>query len=155
MSGTVTIGCKLPNGLVLRIFRMEEEAEPVMGGGSRMRKVARQIGEAIEVKGYSKPFGEEPRAQIIGGYALTPGIDGDFWELWWNQNQSSAIVRNGLIFAHDRTEDTAAQAKEQKATWDGLAPLIPDVDRRIPKRIDRNGKLIPAIQKFDGKTEAA
>lgn len=37
---SVTVGCKLPHGLTMRVFDMVETQEPVMGGGFRAVKVA-------------------------------------------------------------------------------------------------------------------
>ena len=35
MPGTVVVACKIPNGVILRNFKMEPTQELVMGGASR------------------------------------------------------------------------------------------------------------------------
>lgn len=129
----VTVACKLPHGLVLRLFRMEEEAELVMGGGTRMRKVARPTGEQVVLHGNAVPFGTIPMHRIIGGYALTEGVDKDFFDAWLEQNKSAAYVRNGLVFAYEKAEATEGRARENASRLSGLEPLNKDGDPRVPK----------------------
>jgi hypothetical protein len=69
----VTIMCKLPNGILLRLF------------GER---------RTFHVKGPAKRYGRS-----VGGYALTPNIPRVFWLAWLEQNKAFDAVRNGLIFA--------------------------------------------------------
>ena len=56
-SKTVTVGCKMPGGLVLRLFQMNTEHEQVMGGGSREVKVARMKDKAVRINGCAVPAG--------------------------------------------------------------------------------------------------
>lgn len=131
MPGKVTVACKLPHGLQLRIFTMEESNEPVMGGGFRKVKVARQKGGVVVLKGVASPAGV-PKP-LTRGYALTENVDAEFWDAWWTQNQEHDAVKNGMIFAHERFDEVAAQAKEHEATPSGAEPLNPKKDRRSPK----------------------
>lgn len=139
MSGTVTVACKLPNGLLLRVFQMVDSNEPVMGGGWRDVKRAEPFGEQVHIKGYALPANMQGIGLHVGGYALTPNVDADFWELWLNQNRDADYVRNGLIFAHEKKADAIAESKEKAQVWDGMGPLIPTKagsttrDRRSPK----------------------
>ena len=51
---TVSMGCKLPNGLRMRLFQMHTEKEAVMGGGVRDVQRARQKGTSIVIRGSSR-----------------------------------------------------------------------------------------------------
>lgn len=144
MSGQVTVACKIPNGLILQLSQLVDTAE-VTPQGYRTIKKAQPIGPQVHIAGYSAPFMAAARAPIVCGYALTRGVDADFWEAWLNQNHDADCVRNGLIFAHEKTADTRAQAKEQRAVTDNQGPLVPDTDRRIPTKRNKDGKQVPAI----------
>lgn len=146
MSGTVTVACKIPNGLILRLFEMVDTTE-VMPNGHRTIKKAQPKGSPVQIAGYSHEFMQAPRSALAsGGYALTHGVDADFWEEWLNQNRDADYVRNGLIFAQEKTADVRAQAKEHRDVADNQGPLVPDTDRRIPQRRNRDGKMVSAIQ---------
>lgn len=136
---TITVASKMPNGLVLRLFRMEEFAEPVMGGGQRQSQRAIQTGDEYTLNGTAFSIeralrGDLPRHQIAGGFALTPGIPRDFWEQWLKQNEKSDMVRNGLIFAQASEQRARDAALEKEGLRSGLEPLDPD---RLPADVRR------------------
>ena len=145
MAGTVCVACKVPNGLILQLFEMADTTE-VTPTGHREIKKARLKGEQVKIAGYSRELMKEARAPIANGFALTRGVDADFWEEWLNQNRDADYVRNGLIFAHAQTADTRAHAKELRDVVDNQGPIVPDTDRRLPQRRNRAGKLVAAIQ---------
>lgn len=125
MGAAVDVCCKLPNGLHLAVFRMEDHVEPVMGGG--VRTVQRAVPEGrVTVRGTGRRL-DDPR--IVGGYAVTRGVDADLWARWMAQNKDSDIVRNGLIFADEKPAMATGKAKEQADIRSGLEPLDPD---RLP-----------------------
>lgn len=135
---TVTVACKQPNGIILRLFQMVDMAEPVMGGGTRMVKQAQPIGKSYVIRGPAIPFGKIPEFQIVGGYALTEGIPGDFWDTWCEQNKDSDLLLKRMMFAHERTTTVVGLAKDQKGLTSGLEPLNPDKDPRNPKSKNSN-----------------
>jgi hypothetical protein len=139
MAGTVTVACKLPHGLILRLFRMETRNEPVMGGGTREVQVATQVGEPVVIKGYAAPFGQVPSVPIEGGYALTPNVDADFWAAWVKQNEDHDAVRNRLIFANEKSESAQRKAKDQTKVRSGLEPIDP---QRLPKGIEPGNRSV-------------
>ena len=130
---TVTIACKIPNGLVLQCHTMEKTSEPVMGGGFRDVMAARPHGQPFTVFGPAKPYGEEAKAPITGGYALTFGIPKDFWDRWVTENAQHPAVVNHMIFAHDKPADAQAEAREKRDLRSGMEPLKQAGDPRIPK----------------------
>lgn len=123
--GKITVGCKLPNGLILRLFQMTERVENVAGGGTRSFKIAEQVGEHVVIKGNKLPFGEAPEYQIIGSYALTQGIDAEFFAAWMKQNADHEAVKNGLIFAATNQSDAIDIAKDNRDRKSGLEPIVP------------------------------
>lgn len=136
----VTVACKLGVAFFdIQLCRIEEQFEQNMQGG-RMVKLATRIGQKVRLRGTSYPRGTIPegfpdRPKIVGGAALNPGIDKDFWDAWVEQNKLNPLVVNGFIFAHEDIDHVAAIAKETAAIQSGLEPINPGNknDPRIPK----------------------
>jgi hypothetical protein len=57
---------------------------------------------------------------------LTPGVPRDFWEKWLEQNRTSAIVRNQMIFAHVERASVDDFANGNDSLRCGLEPVDPD-----------------------------
>ncbi|WP_199085954.1 hypothetical protein [Bosea sp. ASV33] len=129
----VTVACKIPNGLHLRVFKMADTAEPVMGGGQRTVKRAQQDGETIFVRGPAVPFGQA-LINGVAGYALTSGVPAEFWAAWKEQNKDHDAVKNGLIFGSPKTDEVHGVAKECESVRSGLEPLMPKDDPRAPRK---------------------
>ena len=125
---TVTVGCKLPSGLKMRIFREVTRDIPVMGGGVKEAKEFEPIPDApsYTLNGFSHEQKTAPEHSIIGGAALTHGIPKDFWDAWMRQNRNSDLVRNGLIFGHVREQEARAEAKDKISLKSGLERLDPN-----------------------------
>lgn len=131
---TVTVACKLPHGLIMRVFRMVERSQPVMGGGTRIEKIAEELPERVTLAGFSHEQIKAPNAPLVGGFALTRGVDREFWELWLDQNRTSDMVRNGLIFSHTQYESTEDEAKDKKDVKSNLERLDPN---KLPRGVQR------------------
>lgn len=122
---TVTVACKLPHGLVLRLFDMVEGNEAVAGGGFKVIKRAQPRPEVVVLNGYLTQHkgNPVPVASPMSSYALTHGVDKDFFDRWLSENQELDAVKNGLILAHG--SDTAGVARERKDTVCGMEPIDP------------------------------
>jgi hypothetical protein len=140
MSTTVTVACKLPNGLALRNFIMVDVDEPVLGGGLRTVKMAQPVGDVVDIKGCGVVYGGSK--PLFGGYALTYNVDAQFFEQWMKDNAEAAFVKNRLIFAHEKSDVVERRAKDNEDAKSGL------------ERIDRN-KLPKGIQPADRNSQAA
>jgi hypothetical protein len=131
MPTAVVVACKLPAGLLLRLHEVRKEAELVMGGGTREVLIARAVGEPVRINGTAAPFGHQRRdsagefVSMSGGYALTFGVDKDFWDKWLAQNAELDAVRNKLLFAHEKPVEVQAIAKDRVSLKTGLEPLTP------------------------------
>ena len=132
MAGKVSIACKLPHGLKLRVFNIIERDVPVMGGGTRIERMAEQRAEIAIVHGFSHAQNSAPHCTIIGNYAITDNIDKDLWDLWLSQNKDSAMVKNGLIFANEKAVSVSDQAKDGAKIKSGLERLDPV---NLPNRV--------------------
>ena len=96
MTGKVSVGCKLPHGLILE-----------MGD------------ERVTVKGAND-------STLIGGHGITEGVDKDFFDAWLDKNKGLDFVKKGLIFASEKATSVNAEAKEKQDETTGFEGLDPD-----------------------------
>jgi len=131
----VTVACKSPNGLLLRLFEQVDNPVPVLGGGTRMEKRAVQVGEMVRLHGAEVPVGVAPVALIAGGFALTPNVDKNFITEWLKQNRDHEMVKKGLIFIASDRSSAMDEANEKAGLRSGLERLAqdPGKDPRTPK----------------------
>jgi hypothetical protein len=133
----VVIYCRHAPGLVLRAGKFTERDVGGVGGVVRTIREWHQTAE-FKVAGPAKPFGGEPRAPVVGGYAMTPGCPKELWERWLEDNKDSLLVKNKIVFASDRTDYANGEALERRGERTGLEPLVRDAkDPRVPAP-DRN-----------------
>lgn len=136
----VVVACKLPHGLVLETCIETEVLEPVMGGGQKVVKRYRRSGKRVTLNGNAVAIGATASHRIVGGFALTEGVDKDFFEKWLEQNKDLPAVTNGLVFAFERDDMTTGKAKEFTGLRNGMEPMAQKGDPRAPKRIERGLK---------------
>lgn len=136
---TVTVALKLEHGLILQLCKETTWMEETPGGVKERRRHDK-VGERIFVRGTSYPVNPPPgfpeRGPMADGYALTSGINAEFWNEWLRQNQKLPLVKNKLIFAFPEITSVRAKAHELKDTRSGFEPLaIGDgvTDPRVPK----------------------
>jgi hypothetical protein len=148
---TVTVACKLPHGLILRVFETETYEEPQRDGGTKTvkRSIERNPENRFVVKGVwvasaGQAFNQNNGAVadlLPGGFALTDGCPKDLWDLWLEQNKHSALVKNGIIFASPNRSRASDATKERRDVKSGMEPI----DRTNPAEkmggIDRRLKL--------------
>lgn len=157
-SATVTVACKYPGGLILRRHVMRPKTELVMGGGTREVQEAIATGEQYVVNGPSREPGKMPfersqsgvavkgtQVDVTSGFALTHNVPKDLWESWLEANKDSAIVRNGLIFAHAQASSVKAQGRDHEKQRSGLEPIDPN----------RPGRGIEMAEEMKGRAKAA
>ena len=126
MPGTLTVGCRHPNGIIMRLYAMVDVDQQVMGGGVRSVKEARALIDKGEVKlnGCARFVGKDMPHDIRGGAGLTYGVDADFYAEWARQNPD--LVRNKVVFAHAKPNETTAEAKDVRPVKTGFEPIQPN-----------------------------
>ncbi|WP_277966721.1 hypothetical protein [Pantoea trifolii] len=97
MAEVVTVGCKLPNGLVLDV---EGSQQIVLNGANS--------------------------ATVIGGYGLTENVDKAVFDKWLEQHKDQPYVKNELVFAQAKTNSAESKAKENADVKSGLEGLPQD-----------------------------
>lgn len=125
---SVIVGCKIPNGLVIRLA---EQVEMVETPDRRDRyTVVVDQGEQITLAGIHTP-GVIASAE---GYGLTIVDDGEAMKKWLADNKDQPSVKNGFIFIEESKERAADKAKDAKGKKTGLERLDyndPLGDKRI------------------------
>ena len=123
---TVTVACKMPHGLVLRVFDMRDKDVVAAGGTGRFSvKEAVERKQRVTLNGFAHPQDKAPLAPQVGGFGLTFGVPLEFFELWLTQNKDSDVVQNGLVFAHTKRDGAEGEAREKTDLQSGLERLDP------------------------------
>ena len=138
-ANTVTVACKIQNGLRLRGGSFYEVSVPVLGGGLRVEKQWRANGTEVLIKGPGRDpaRGDDPSSPNNDGYALTFGVDAEFMEAWLKDNADLDAVKNGLILVHSNKTELKAQTREFRDQRTGLEPLSQAGDPRVPKKVGK------------------
>lgn len=121
----------------IQLSRLKDVQENTQTG-PRTVKQAERYGPVVRLRGTAYPRGTPPvgfpeKPTIIGGAALNPNVDADFWEAWVEQHRLDPLVVNGLIFAHKDISHVQGRAAEEKANLSGLEPVNPLGDPRSPR----------------------
>lgn len=112
----VTVGCKLPNGLVLEsgyklengsIVRTDKYTRVMLAGANQ------RVAQLVEAGGVPVA----PRDLMPG---ITDNVDEGFFDQWVKDHADSNIVRNNLIWKVKNRNEAAAAAKTEVQRKIGL-----------------------------------
>jgi hypothetical protein len=144
----VTVACKLPHGLILRVFNKTTRREAILGGGTREFEVFEPDPNiAIRIHGNVAPFGKAvPGLHEASGYALTHNVPKDIWDRWLEANADSDIVRQKLVFAAPTRDAAESMATDAKDVRSGLEPMNPE-RKQLP-----NGRSAPVDPRWPRST---
>lgn len=96
----VTIGCRLPNGLILRHPNPDVKVEVKLNGRFS--------------------------SKIVGATHATTEVDAEFWEVWKKAYHSYAPLKNGSIFEARSPQEADVKAKDFLKEKTGFEPLKQD-----------------------------
>lgn len=138
--GFLTVACKLPHGIVLRVFDMVPTNIPIHNGvGYREVLQAKQRPGEFTLFGTAVAMGVVPKCKIVAGYALTQKVPAELYRKWLEQNKDSDIVKNNLIFAYESLEMAEGAAQERGDLRHGMEPMaLVGRDPRAPRGIQRD-----------------
>lgn len=133
---TVTVACKLPSGLILRMFEEYQYQEPSQTGMRDVRafrplpnKTWTIRGTYVASAGQAYMPGNSAVAELLpGGYALTYGVPKEIWDNWLHYNRDTAMVQRKVIWAMPSMHSATEEAKTLRQVKSGLEP----VDRANP-----------------------
>lgn len=126
MPGTVSVGCKLPHGIIMQLFRMDTHDEPQFGGGTKqVQRAVRLDDRRIKLNGFARWKGRDMPHDIRMGAGITHGVDADFFAEWLKQNKDLEAVKKGLIFAQAKGGEMESQLKDHVSLKSGMEPGDP------------------------------
>jgi len=96
MAEVVTVGCKLPNGLLIDVD-----------------------GKVVHLLGANS-------SNVIGGYGLTENVDKEYFEKWLKQHAKQPYVKGEMVFAQAKTNSAQSKASENASVKTGLEGLPQD-----------------------------
>ena len=100
MANTIVVGCRLPNGLVLRAVDATGAERRVLLNGQNSA-----MGGAVWI------------APTLCGYT---DVDEGFWDAWLKINKDFPALKSGAIFAQKNVESARSKADEMKNEKTGL-----------------------------------
>ena len=130
VSDTVTVACKLPNGLVCSIIDMDDFKANIDAMKANKPYVQKIKGK-FRLRGYqdarrSDTSGhvETEARHVIGLFGLTT-VPKSQWDEWYDQNKDYPAVKNRLIYAHAQRSSAEAYSREHAELKTGFDPLDP------------------------------
>lgn len=128
----ISVGCKLPQGLLLESGYKVHEGNLVRGADYKSVKLAGANQHSIDLgSGMRTPA---PRDLVPG---ITNNVDEAFFDAWVAAHKDTNIVRNGLVFKAKSAAEAHARAQDDAQKPIGLEPLDPTKVRGIEK-LDRD-----------------
>lgn len=119
MGNLVSIGCKLPQGLVLEVGYSVE-------GGNLMRHADYK---RIVLAGANQHSIVQGNLRTPSPKDLRPGItnnvDEAVFDAWVEAHKDTNIVKNGLVFKAKNAGEATARANDLKAKPTGMEPVDP------------------------------
>lgn len=145
---TVVVASKLPMSIELQLAEKHQVARRFQGT-TWTEDEWRRFGPVVTIRGTAYPRGQapdgfRPAPEIVAGYAITRGVDAEFWRRWLEQNGTTEMVVNRVVFAGETFDEVRQVArKEMRDVRSGLDPIVPpkegdkpsDRDPRLPGRI--------------------
>ncbi len=109
MAATVSVGCKLPHGLMLQLYSAPKDNKP-----------AKALGKPVRIAGANQNYTETGLIVPKGAFGLTDGVDKAFMDKWMHDNRDMEAVTQGLIFVHDKDVSVRAEGKARKEQMTGF-----------------------------------
>lgn len=149
---TVTVACKLPGGLILRMFEEFEYQEPsqtgmrdVKGYKPKQDKQWTIRGTYVASAGQAYNQANNAVAELLpGGYALTYGVPKEIWDNWYHYNRNTQMVKNKVVWAMPSLPAATERARteDMRKVKSGLEPLNPARPaERMPGGVDRRLRM--------------
>jgi hypothetical protein len=140
----VVVASKLPMAIELQLCT-PRRVQMKSGNNAWVEEVYSKSGPIVTIAGTAYSNGQVPegmpsRPQMVAGCALTFGVDKEFFERWLADNADQPMVKNRMIFAHEKLDQVRGLAQETVKSLSGLGALTPDNDRRMPKKLTNRPK---------------
>lgn len=145
MADTVTVACKMPHGLILRLFEFVETTQAAPSGHVVVKEARERVNPGtdqpsrVKIQGYlNREMSRMLTPSQAPSWVLTEAVDKGFWDEWTKQNKDFDPFVNGLIFAAPNAAAAHREIANRMAMRNGFEPVDPS---NMPK----------GVQKYDGK----
>ena len=146
---TITIGCRLPNGLTIEVGYTTTQrgagGTPYVAyikGADYQKFTLKGTNQHLHIRGPNgKVLATLPSARDREPY-INVGVPKDLWDRWSKEHQDSWLLKSGQLFVVPKPADTKAVVADAKATSSAIfEPLDPSKPFRVAgnevsKRID-------------------
>lgn len=95
----VSVGCKLPNGLLCELGKVGDNDYTV-----------------VRLKGSND-------ALVVGGFGITENVSESFWTAWVKKHRAMAFIRNQLVFAMPDAASARDHAQDHASKKSGFEAL--------------------------------
>lgn len=125
----VTVGCRLPHGIVMELIEPGELRLPAPRG------------DFVEIKGANslRIKGTNP---LMGQFAYTQ-VDKSLAVEWFKRNANHPAVKGGALVMHETASGAAAKGKERANERTGFEPLNPDAP---PKGVEPDKERLQLLK---------
>lgn len=106
MSDTVKVGCRLPQGIVLRV------SEP---GKNALGEPALQEVGTIEVAGSRRHVAAPGLVEGADAEVTFTDVPADLWAKWYEANKDGDLVTSGIVFKKGQDPLAKAEKTDDKA----------------------------------------
>jgi len=126
MADTVTVLCRLPHGLELRIAPpgdVERRAQ-LSAAGTPDRSPVGYV-KSVTVNGANRAPDYHPKDNVLLGRVGRTQVEKSFWDAWLAQHKDSDLVKNHCVFAEVTERAADAKAREfatEKTGFEGVSP---------------------------------
>jgi hypothetical protein len=130
MGAQVTIGCKLPNGLIMELVEQPQQKNSINPA---------PVGKRVKLNG-ANTLRLANKNPDIGGFGETT-VDEEFWNEWYKRNKDADFIKNGFIFMVKSEAAFKTEAKDRINERTMLEPLNPDKaakDPRMSRGVERD-----------------
>lgn len=119
MTARISIGCKLPNGIMLQMGIPDTE-------GYR----------EIKLKGANE-------ATVVGGFGITENVDEALFDAWYASHKTLPWAKQGLVFKAKNRAEAEARAVDNTEQKSGFERLSPD---KLPKGLEEDKEAMKGVR---------
>lgn len=123
MAQCVTVLCRLPSGVTLKLYDLDQLTQRATSETPIMQPAAPR--RSVTLNGAKHDPRYHPAEGRLLGRAGRTQVDGEFWEAWRAQNTHNALLTDKLVFAEAspaKADSAMAEMSREKTGLEGNDP---------------------------------